>query len=154
MADDSMYDPELWRKLEERAIPEPNSGCLLWLDCTNKDGYGQVGIKKRQYGAHVLAMTASNGPPPPGSVVCHKCDVPSCINPRHLFLGTHADNAADRVRKGRGGIGVRNGSAKMTEDRVIALRADTGTNKELAAKYGVSPALVSVIRGNKIWRHI
>jgi len=76
--------------------------CWIWTKSCSGDpgvGYGQVGYAGRRWSAHRLMYTLAKGPIPPGMVVCHSCDVSTCINPDHLWLGTHRDNMADRVRK-------------------------------------------------------
>ena len=98
----------LQQRFEEKYIPEPMSGCWLWTASVNDKGYGKLsisaGIWKK---AHRISWEINVGPIPKGSgyhgtCVLHKCDVPSCVNPDHLFLGTNADNIYDRMDKGRG----------------------------------------------------
>lgn len=82
-------------------MPEPNSGCWLWMRSYDEDGYGQVHHNGKRYRTHRLAWELYRGEIPNGLLVLHKCDVTACVNPDHLFLGTVQDNATDRVRKGR-----------------------------------------------------
>lgn len=93
----------------------------------------------------------------PDQCVCHKCDNPSCVNPEHLFLGTFADNAADRDRKGRQAKGSRIGLAKLTEESVRAYRARKWLPGEKAAEakaIGMSRGkFYEAIRG-VTWRHV
>lgn len=86
--------------------PEPNSGCWIWTEETNEYGYGRFVISNTKSGsiktqAHRHAWALTNGPIPAKMCVCHTCDTPACINPSHLFLGTHKDNMQDMGRKGR-----------------------------------------------------
>lgn len=76
-------------------------GCQIWTGCIGRDGYGQFRINGKIEGAHRASWMLANGPIPHGLHVLHHCDVPPCINPIHLFLGTHADNMADMLRKRR-----------------------------------------------------
>jgi hypothetical protein len=91
-------------------------------------------------------------------MVCHSCDNPACVNPAHLFVGTAADNSADMARKGRSRNAVRLGTdhhlAKLTPDRVRAIRADARQQDLIAADHGVSQVTVSRIKRNLIWRHV
>lgn len=74
-------------------------------------------------------------------VVRHACDNPPCCNPLHLLGGTHADNVADKIRRGRGADGSRNGQAKLTEDEVIAIRESRASGEsptDIAVRFGIS----------------
>lgn len=94
-------------RLESKYIPEPNTGCWLWTGITNNKGYGQMHIYCRDKKgpikrlAHRISYEELVGPIPDGLCVLHKCDVPLCVNPRHLWLGTKADNNRDMKEKGR-----------------------------------------------------
>lgn len=89
-------------RFEGKYIPEPNSGCWLWIGSLLPKGYGCFSTSKgNNERAHRFAWRNLKGPIPEGMFVCHKCDTPSCVNPDHLFLGTHQDNMRDRNRKNR-----------------------------------------------------
>ncbi|WP_425602117.1 HNH endonuclease [Stenotrophomonas geniculata] len=83
--------------------PVPESGCWIWLGGWDRRGYGKTGGNARSIKAHRLFFERFNGPIETGLIICHKCDTPACVNPSHLYQGTHQDNADDRVRRGRDG---------------------------------------------------
>jgi hypothetical protein len=78
----------------------PN-GCWEWVRGRTRQGYGKLNRNGKRWAAHRFIWTFVNGPIPNGIHVLHKCDNPPCINPDHLWLGTHTDNMRDKVRKGR-----------------------------------------------------
>lgn len=141
---------------DERVIVLSESGCWIWSGDTNDDGYGRIylGDKKRVL-AHRYSYEKFNGEIPSGLCVCHKCDVPSCINPDHLWLGTHAQNMSDRNKKGRarGGsnCGEKSPASKLTEPLVIEIFQFKGSVNEASKKFGIAKSHVSRIRSGKSW---
>lgn len=136
---------------------EPNSGCWLWSGYVTKWGYGAFRHNGKTLLSHRVSYSMHVGEIPAGMLACHKCDVPSCVNPDHLFLGSQTDNMQDMLQKGRfvPSRGQKNGCAKLTENDVLAIRSASGISQKcLARKFGVSPTLISVIRSNKAWKHL
>lgn len=138
--------------------------CILHRGSIGSHGYGLLQYGKHQVLAHRLAYARANGQSvfDMGGVVMHSCDGKLCVNPAHLSLGTHADNVADKVSKGRQRNGVVTGEAhyKAKLDwatvryirSVYKARCRTYGAQALAAEYGVAPQLISAIAGNKIWK--
>lgn len=116
-----------------------------WISRTNPSGtYGRLQMAGKQRLAHVVAWIITYGQIPPGKKVCHNCDQPKCARPDHLFLGTHAENMRDMVRKGRNKprFGLSNNLAKLTDAQVIeikrALASGAKTTRELATENKVT----------------
>lgn len=144
---------------EQHSTPEPMSGCWLWTGTVRREGYGKFTHNGRAVAAHRGAWEAANGLIPKGMYVCHRCDNPACVNPVHLFLGTHFNNMRDMVSKGRQPHmrGERNGRAQLTEHDVsiIKLLLELGVKKgRLVALYGVSAATVGHIKRGYSWSHV
>ena len=89
-----------WAMLPDGVVGAKDE-CWEWTDGCDGDGYGVVGAGGKTVRAHRVAWEVAHGPIPDGVHVLHQCDNPPCINPAHLFLGTQADNMADKVAKGR-----------------------------------------------------
>lgn len=88
-------------KLNSKYEPVPESGCWLWTDHLDKDGYGLVRDGKKMKRPHRVSYEIKHGPIQNGLYVLHRCDVRCCVNPDHLFLGTQEDNVRDMIAKGR-----------------------------------------------------
>ena len=94
--------PRHWslkRRLEHRSIRDPETGCILWTGSRTTNGYGGLHVRGRTWQAHRASWTVHCGAIPDGLLICHRCDVRTCINPEHLFLGTQKENMADKVAK-------------------------------------------------------
>lgn len=108
-------------------------------------------------GAHRFSYQIANGEIPPGLLVRHKCDNPKCVNPAHLELGTHADNRADCVRRGRQASGSRQGNSKLNEGQVREIKRRISTGEKLtdiARSFGIGISHASSIKTGRWWRHI
>lgn len=138
-----------WSRVHIRGADD----CWPFEKPTVGNGYGQLDYQGQRWRAHRLAYRLSVGEIPAGMHVCHACDNPLCCNPRHLWLGTDADNQRDRVRKGRQG-----GKTKLTPRDVAAIKAEreaTGAScGYLAEKYGLESSTVVRILNGESWSPI
>ncbi len=151
-------------KFDRHWLGEPNSGCWLWDGAGSPNGYGQfsVGYGKtaQKIGAHRASYIIHCGTIPDGMQVCHKCDVKCCVNPTHLFVGTAKDNMQDASRKGkmRGAENVARGElnskAKLTTEKVLAIRASSERAAVLAERYGVTEMSIWCARTRRSWKHV
>ncbi len=150
---DSRYKKLIGKLLD---LIERNKGeeCIVWDRRVNWNGYGVVGHSL----AHRLAYSLCVGEIPDGIQVLHRCDNRPCINPDHLFLGTHLDNIADKVAKGRQTKGEDVAGRKLTEGDVRSIRETHSkcekSQKDIAAEFGVSQMTISEIVRRKKWKHI
>lgn len=134
--------------------------CWEWqAGCHPRDGYGHFWLEGRTVRAHRVSYELTKGSIPEGSILLHSCDNPRCVNPDHLRIGTHKDNAIDRESKGRANRvkGSSHKGAKLTEAAIKqakALRNAGALVKDLAAAYGVSAPTMSKALSGKKWRHL
>lgn len=143
-----------WSKVEK------TDGCWIWTGPFNTTArYGSMRFGSIKMLSHRYSWVLHNGTIPDGLVVCHKCDNPPCVNPEHLFLGTHHDNVHDKMKKNRAVnvIGSKIGCAVFVESEVfdIRVRAASGESvKSLAKEYEASETAVrQLVKGNT-WKHV
>lgn len=153
-----------WSKVDRIS----DEACWPWRGSTVPPwGYGKLTIRGHGQRAHRVSYELAYGPIPKGLFVCHKCDNPGCVNPKHLFLGTHSDNMRDCVRKGRHSTqvnpllrsGPNNGMSKLSEEAVRVIRETNvpgyfGNSAKLAKKYGVTSDYVRAVARGDRWKHI
>src|SRR4051812_13745983 len=130
-------------------------GCWIWLG-PRRGRYGALYLFGKSVSAHRAAWILFKGPIPEGLDVLHKCDNRLCVRPSHLFLGTDIDNMRDCVVKGRIAFGVRQGLAKLTDERVLEIRATYRrfTKTQLAKNYNVSRRTIANVINRVIWKHL
>lgn len=163
---DLTSDPDVldrfWSKVHK------TEGCWLWTAATNGSGYGKFCLRKPwTMDAHRVAYQIVYGPVGQAVVICHRCDVPSCVRPDHLFVGTHAINVQDMVTKGRHArgaalnrpsqVGQSNYMARLTDDDVRTIRAryEGGDKPTVIAKeFGIKYGTVWAITHGHRWRHV
>lgn len=148
------YHLTVAERLEFYSMPEPNSGCTLWLGPISSTGYGRMYQAGREIGAHCVAYEFAKGPLPEGMFVCHRCHLLSCVNPDHLYAGTHDDRMANRVARGNHMFGERHGRAKITEAEALFIKEAPGKQGDIAAKFGISQAGVWAIKAGVNWKFL
>lgn len=146
-----------------RSIRKEPNGCVRWLGGKTSFGYGKIYVKvdgRRGHGrlAHRVAFRIANGRwPVAGKLLLHSCDNAWCVNAAHLREGTHADNSADMVEKGRSSRGESHYMARLTADDVLSIRAQRAEGvqlKELAQLFGVSKQNIYMIVHRRSWKHV
>lgn len=147
-----------WNKVDK------SGDCWKWTAGLFSNGYGAFKLDGKLRKAHRVSYEMHHGPIPEGLLVLHKCDNPKCVNPDHLFLGTHKTNAEDRQNKGRGTCGIHGNQvkgenhygAKLTVPQVKKIRSLEGkmTMEKIANIYGVSRHNVWAIIRRRKWKSI
>ena len=168
---------KFWGLVDKTPGFGPNGNCWGWKASKHECGYGYFKIVEHTYKAHRVSYRLAYGAIPVNLYVLHSCDNPSCVNPKHLWIGTAADNTSDMMQKGRHRppklYGNKNGhytkpektprgehnwNAKLTEKKIFEIRSKHAkgahTQQKLADAYAVSPSLISRIIRRKAWKHI
>lgn len=144
-------ESEFWARTKDAG------DCIEWVGARSSDGYGCVKWDGRVRGTHRVAYQLAVGNIPHGLCVCHSCDNPACVNPDHLFLGSHKDNMADRNRKGRASGGRTKSMAKLTPAIASEIRrmcAAGMLQKDCAALFGIHKGTVNDLVLRKTWADV
>ncbi len=154
--------PQLGEAELRRFFAKIDSGkpadCWLWRAPASTGRYGLFRLHGEKYLPHRIMYSVALGAFDPSLCVCHRCDNPRCVNPHHLFLGTHAENMVDMRNKGRaarvGARGELSGRSKLTPEQVLEIRADNRMQRQIAAAYGIDQSSVSLIKRRINWAHL
>ena len=152
------------KSLKERfwlKVKKQDMGCWNWIGGKTGSGYGALQDKNKFILSHRLSWEIHNNKSIPSEMsICHRCDNPACVNPSHLFLGTHADNMADKIKKGRAlgaHLGATHPFAKLDEFKVKEIRqlmALKIRQRTIAKIYQISSSTICDIKFNRTWSHV
>ena len=142
-----------------RVIQTPKTECWLWTGGLTPNGYGKLMVDGKMMVTHRYSWKIHYGNIPEGMCVCHKCDVRTCVNPNHLFLGTVQDNVNDRENKGRGRRlhGIFGCNNILTEEQAMIAKACPeirGAVTKIANAFNVHIATISAIKHHITWKHL
>lgn len=166
-ASEVLTEADIERFWSHAQQPDGPEGCWVWDSMSRSDGYGEFRICQNnqvyRYSAHRLAYELGIGFPEAckdisDMIVRHKCDNRKCVNPLHLTAGSHADNVADRVERGRSAKGTNNGRSKLTPEAVMIARYcmdELGISHTTLAKVtGMDPTAFKKIKERETWKEV
>ncbi|MCK5341972.1 MAG: HNH endonuclease [Candidatus Heimdallarchaeota archaeon] len=139
-----------WEKVNIKGPDE----CWDWIAKHKVGRYGRFHLNNKDEMAHRFSWVIHNGQIPEEMDVLHHCDNPSCVNPAHLFLGTHQDNMRDALRKGRLQVGETCHRSKLTEKQVLEIRSSSESPIILAKRHGICDRNIHYIKNRETWKHI
>jgi hypothetical protein len=148
------------KPIEKRIEIIPWSGCWIWMGWLDENGYGNLKNPNngKRLRAHRWSYELHHGQIPTGKIICHTCDIPSCVNPNHLYAGTVLENNLDRKRRNRGGqlkiSGELSKVRKLTKADVLEIRNSDGTLASISKKFGIGISQVHRIKTNQQWRTV
>jgi hypothetical protein len=153
-----IYTAEDVKRFNDKFNYQTTSECWNWEAGINNKGYGKFSLSSvgGDVYAHRFSYTIHNGEIPVDLIVMHSCDNPRCVNPRHLSVGTHQDNADDKVAKNRQArmFGEDNPASKLTEKQVIDIRTERISQAEFAKLYDIDSSQISRITNNLKWTNL
>lgn len=140
-------------------VVDHERGCWEWQGCVNRKGYGRILVGRSARATHRVMYQAVHGVISKDTFVCHVCDNPTCVNPDHLWAGSHQDNMNDMKTKGRSpsSPGERNGRAKLTESTVVEIRTRHSGGesiRSLSRNYNVDKRTVSRLIRKLAWASV
>lgn len=144
-------DPSVVKRFESKFVKTTADECWPWNASLDSKGYGQIKVNGKPMRAHRLSYIIYRGEIPEGYCICHQCDIPECINPWHLFVGTQQENMTDKVSKGRQLPGEKHPNSKLTQLQVDEIRKKTMSSKDMAIKYGVTISAIHKILSGTNW---
>jgi hypothetical protein len=149
-----------WSRVNKRGKQTPLGRCWEWVASIGTHGYGQLSVNGKPVTTHTFSWKIHNGEIEGSKFVLHRCNNKSCVNPRHLYLGTHGDNVRDRTADGGDPQGERNGMSRLTKTQILEAKRKyipyhrTRGIRALARELGVNHSyLGEVIRGRR-WKHL
>lgn len=146
-------EEKFWEKVDKKGEDE----CWNWKGALNKDRYGQFNYKGKPKLSHIVSYILVHGNVPKGLFILHKCNNPSCVNPKHLYIGTQADNMKQMVKDGRSLYGEKNPNSKLNWEIVNKIRAEyvndrNITIRKLSNKYNMPLGTIQNIIEDKTWK--
>lgn len=150
--DERLYRRSVEKRFLSYVTQDDPSGCWIWHGAKTHDGYGVLSAAGKLWKASRLAYLFFVGEIPEGLFVLHHCDIPACVNPEHLFIGTNQDNANDKVAKGRdhhGEPGKTPTTSTQREEIIRKYQNGDVTQQQLAHDYGLTERRIRRILGRK-----